>query len=973
MATGLGRSSNQSSQSASPDHASTSSGGYNFVRFPPDHRSELNSALPKRPPDIDKPGKVRLRGPAYVGPSLTDPGETSEEEADFERFKMEIRIKKIWEFHHLAAQADVELAMNIYNDRVTKTSSKAGDALKVAEHEKRMLRMQAAKEEERKEIVSAERQKRRDEIRRRVAQTAKALDVGGTQRSWDAFFDPQAAQIDFDERGRVIPRKEVVPVPGSSTEDHVWENPNTHPAVNGQDATLRGRPPTAMAKASGWKTKQVPSASSPWQTHTSLWQAEATSNNPLTHSSSDAEEWGLNYEGSFELPGGFPADAMNSSDPSSLNGWPKKPVGSSKLAQVEIASSPPDVAPEIPVADTSPFVPAGKKPNKKQRPAAQKKGNLTPAFEAESPTTPTLAPKYPVIQQKLVHPDEELSSTPRPHLPAGHIKRSPALTSGYMSDATSTLKASTRRFASQLSADESMIGSSSKLGDEMPWQRAQRLGTLPSGGAAASGLVMSNVEEESLWAAGVRQKGQQTTDSRPVQNKASPLGGFAEEPGSLWERTMKSKVQASLVSAANSNIPQPSDVLEGESPWQRMMRLKGQSVNSPHPSHDPNQTSTMVGDESPWEQMNRPKNQSGSSTSVMVAPAPALEEETPWQRMQRLKAQGGNTGSAIVQSMSISEQTNGTEDETPWQRMARHKSQGSNSTVPSSLSSKMQGPSGPVKMTTMNQPWGSSAGVEPFASHRTEDMAWSHNGNASRSGRQSGWGSSPQAAGNSWKDPLNPNKAFAAGGKKVTIEDVPDEEGPNGWKGPEGRLPSNSRIILDIAEPKPSVPSTMFENIFLYEGADEGPEEEYDTGLSSAAPTPSTAPTSPPSDEPIDEGWYMSAMEEMGKGNWDNLLKKGVPVPSETSSRPKNYTGPAISHMNDSPSLSQSIDSAKLLSALEAVDERPTPARSSPPKASVEPPVPRPVEGKKEPVKPPPAPAPAKEVKGKGKKGKGRK
>ena len=973
MATnGLGRSSNRSSQSASPDHASTSSGGYSLVPYPPDHRPELNSAPPKRPPDINKPSKVRLRGPAYVGPSLTDPGETSEEEADFERFKMEIRIKKIWEFHHAAAQADAELAMNIYNDRVTKTSSKAGDALKVAEHEKRMLKMQAAKEEERKEIVSAERQKRRDEIRRRIAQTAKALDVGGMQRSWDTFFDPQAAQIDFDERGRVIPRKEDVPAPGSSPEGHVWENYSEagSPLAGAQDATLRGRPPRTAGTPSGWKTKQVPSASSPWQTqthHASLRQAEATNYSPLTH---DAEQWGLNSEGSFEFPGGFPADAMNTSDPSAFNGWLKKPIVSSKLAQVETASSPPDAAPEIPVADTSLFTSAGKKPNKKQRPATQKKGNFAPAVEAESPTTPTLIPKFPDIQQKLVHPDEELSSTPRPHLLAGHIKRSPGLSSGYMSEATSTLKGSARRFASQISADESMTASSSKLGDETPWQRAQRLGTLPSGGAATSGLVMSNVEEESLWAAGVtRQRGQQMTDSRPVQSKVSPLGGLVEEPGSLWERTMKNRMQASLVSAANSNIPQPSDALEGESPWQRMMRLKGQGVNSAHPSHDPNQTSA---EESPWEQINRLKSQSGNSTSVMVSPASALEEETPWQRMQRLKAQGGSTGSAVVHPMIVSEQANGpdlvTEEETPWQRMARLKSQGSNSTA---SSSKMKGPSAPAKTTSMKQAWGPSADVEHFASQGAEDTVWSQSGNASWGGRQVGWGSSSQAAGNSWKDPLNSNKAFAAGRKKVTIEDVPDEEGPYGWKGPEGQLPSTSRMILDIVEPKPSVPSTMFENIFLYEGADEGQEEEYDAGLSSAAPTPSTAPTSPPSEDLHDEGWYKSAMEEMGKGNWDNLLKKGVPVPATTSGGPNSFTGTTMPHMNDGSSLSQSIDSAKLLSALEAVDERPTPVRTSPPTASVEPPAAVPtVEEKKEPAKPTPAQAPAK---GKGKKGKGRK
>ena len=54
----------------------------------------------------------RLPDPMYVVSHLSDPSDSlpsSDAEEEFERFKMEMRVTKILEFHKAAAQADMTL------------------------------------------------------------------------------------------------------------------------------------------------------------------------------------------------------------------------------------------------------------------------------------------------------------------------------------------------------------------------------------------------------------------------------------------------------------------------------------------------------------------------------------------------------------------------------------------------------------------------------------------------------------------------------------------------------------------------------------------------------------------------------------------------------------------------------------------------------------------------------------------------
>lgn len=118
-----------------------------------------------------------LRPPrqAYVGPILSDPDEPLSDEDDFERFKMMIRMQKIVEFHQMAAQADIELAIAVYKDRKAQSNDRHDVSTRVTEHQKRMMQLQMEKEEERKNIVKTERSKRRSELRKRPGRSGTLI------------------------------------------------------------------------------------------------------------------------------------------------------------------------------------------------------------------------------------------------------------------------------------------------------------------------------------------------------------------------------------------------------------------------------------------------------------------------------------------------------------------------------------------------------------------------------------------------------------------------------------------------------------------------------------------------------------------------------------------------------------------------------------------------------------------------------
>ncbi|KAJ6571638.1 hypothetical protein B0H19DRAFT_1130563 [Mycena capillaripes] len=158
------QSSRQSSQTGSPERPPPKTISADHTFFP--HVAEPRAQF--QPESSSAPShRARAAGPRYIGPQLTDADVVFDDEADFERFKMETRVTKIREFHEEAARADIQLAQDIYNARKTSRTWRDDEDRRISEHEKRMVELRRLKEEERKEIVRAERNVRREAIRLR--------------------------------------------------------------------------------------------------------------------------------------------------------------------------------------------------------------------------------------------------------------------------------------------------------------------------------------------------------------------------------------------------------------------------------------------------------------------------------------------------------------------------------------------------------------------------------------------------------------------------------------------------------------------------------------------------------------------------------------------------------------------------------------------------------------------------------------
>ncbi|PFH47931.1 hypothetical protein AMATHDRAFT_6277 [Amanita thiersii Skay4041] len=93
-------------------------------------------------------------------------------EAQFEAKKLEIRINKINEFHQYACDADVNLCVTIANGRRTRTFTRQEENRLVNEHYQQMVSLRERMEKERKEDVSREKKRLRDEFRQRSANSS---------------------------------------------------------------------------------------------------------------------------------------------------------------------------------------------------------------------------------------------------------------------------------------------------------------------------------------------------------------------------------------------------------------------------------------------------------------------------------------------------------------------------------------------------------------------------------------------------------------------------------------------------------------------------------------------------------------------------------------------------------------------------------------------------------------------------------
>ncbi|KAJ3965542.1 hypothetical protein EV361DRAFT_810524, partial [Lentinula raphanica] len=129
------------------------------------HLSSAPSSRPSTSTSLSSHTRSKSHG-IYIGPDLTS--DTDDEETSFEKWKRALRIQKIREFHDDAADADIQLTLDIDEARRTKSWSKEDEAQRLRAHEVAMLALRERKETERKAAVEAERQRRRAELRQQL-------------------------------------------------------------------------------------------------------------------------------------------------------------------------------------------------------------------------------------------------------------------------------------------------------------------------------------------------------------------------------------------------------------------------------------------------------------------------------------------------------------------------------------------------------------------------------------------------------------------------------------------------------------------------------------------------------------------------------------------------------------------------------------------------------------------------------------
>lgn len=945
-------SSNHSSLHGSPDQPDSKSlpdSGHRV--FPPAGKVEPKQTS-SRPLELDlKPNtKTRVRGPQYIGPRISDSDDTSEEEDDFEKFKMFTRITKIVEFHHAAAMADIDLALSIFNGRKTKQLGKLEEEVKVTQHEGRMLELQATKENERKAIVSAERKKRRDELRSRSI--LHDTPQGPDPATYDALFDPSVFQVDLDTKGTFVLRREDAsykqvekPVNGVSSESSRTVAPEILRAHN--QSVGRDTPSVAPG---AWKTKATPTPSALSQVH-AIYDEE-TSATPIPQRMVDMP-WSLTdppLDRNLHVPGGFPAESKGKRTPVT-SGWAKKPSPTNALASVSVTNVPTSLItqtrademsttiaskgvnrsspPVEPERSASPSFTSSKKPNKKQRQASKKsaiagssldKSEMEPSSSsistaASSSKTPVATPHVNMLQTNIsdfsATEQEEPSSTPRPNVAhiimkrqgqaSGMAKVNPVI--GAHDPASTPRHSALRQLATTHDPNESTAE------EEHRWQRMMMKAQTSDPRSAESS------KQETFGNGAPRQKAQ-------VPNFSASTSSGAEEEETPWNRMMRLKAQGQLPQPQNSVMNTTPRTLneEEEMPWQRSMRLKGQNQTPQGASMLP---SNVQEDETPWERTMRLKGQAQMSWSANSLTTTVEESKSPWElRMNKTPHRGSETINAMPELSTSS-----------GVRQSKHPNH-QTFPMPPPMRQADREFWHPGGITPGHQMWNPSAGrTESPHVEKSSSMAtpYGRSQEMNRVRRMS--------------DPVSPSprlefadfpdvgdrqhfvptsilkgaksKQPPAKTKRVTIEEISDEED----RYLDEKLPSNSRYLLDIVEPKPSVPSNMYTRFFGFDA------EEDDTESSSMAPTPSTAPTSPPGEVPLLDDDEL--MEEIKNGGWENLLSGN---PSKPTQKPKHARWSASSLANNSPP-SQNLDSAKLLSALQSVNGSP----SMEEKVSVEP------------------------------------
>ncbi|KAJ7637256.1 hypothetical protein DFH06DRAFT_1219235 [Mycena polygramma] len=426
------QSSRQSSQTGSPERPPHKPISVDHAFFP-----RISEPLSQFQPE--SASSHRTRGPRYIGPQLTDDEPAFDDEADFERFKMETRVTKIREFHEAAAQADIQLAQDIYNARKTSGTRADDEQRRIAEHEKRMVELRRSKEEERKEIVRTERVMRREAIVQRQLRntptTASAAESPRQRLTQEVESKLKSGSGSIVSPDPVVPsaqtrreRRQSQSTIGRSSRPMVAPEPERLAAsvpdllealTSRTSSTASSTPVSISGTSSSTSSSQTPARWLPppeivkatVSTKASRKRASSTTVNftaPVNAALSATTVKQKPSVSQGQTPfGESPGKPISSvAEPAAPVATPTGPSPAAKKSVISSASSSASKAPSPPTASKGPSPPAASKVP--TPPAASKVPSPPAASTVSSPPAPSKVPSPPVTKgQGLAQPKRQ--------------------------------------------------------------------------------------------------------------------------------------------------------------------------------------------------------------------------------------------------------------------------------------------------------------------------------------------------------------------------------------------------------------------------------------------------------------------------------------------------------------------------------------------------------------------------------------
>ena len=843
--------------------------------------------------------KTKVSRQPYIGPCVDDADEPLSDEEDFERFRMEIRVRKIVEFHQAAAQADIQLAIAIYKDRKSLESDNQSLSSRVSDHQKRMSQLQMEKEEERKNIVKAERSKRRTELRRRPGRSntlIAPIPSVPTNPSWLNSFQEQTSgdlESSFD-------LQKILADDANEREGSV------------EDFLQKMFPGTSSAGPVSANNTREPALHHPYSSAQPTWGLASTST-PALVSASQASK--------------APPSKRRPSDVSSS----RKPEAPRPIRLVK---------PSLFGDDESSDEDDGSPPTAHQPLSSFEDARAGAAFSNHLMEDPDLvaalsqwgglteAHSVPPMPSWGTKPSTQISSTPSPWaakdvgptpVASGWNRRRPSISTPQpgpssqssfdssfglagSSDGPLSLSALAAFNASQAKARaslESPLGKQQQVFQPVPPKKASPpLPTPPSGLRPTPPTVATKVDNSSPSTpapapAASAPKKMNKKQRLAAMKKGGASSNAAEEP--------EPEPEAPLSSPSEPPTPQgptlaaATSAQDVEMSWSApkmvpsMARVRKESnTSSPFPSWD--------------DVASTPRPASKIPTNFQAAMAIKPEgtpRPNPLKKTQMGDIWGAGSQSSTIKATQWGSAATSAASRSAWNIFGEE--QPSNGPQPPAAASRLgsRDPWIPGGFDIDDSGGGEGGGrgdggevVEEQQSKPPAPQLWSPAGRSQvdkaavppqpqqptsampqrlRSATESRGSPATNVKANTpaiqtpvASTPANSKKAKGkknGKGKKVTVEEVQDDEQDTRGES----LPVDSRFIMEpqvILEPRPSVPPTMYESIISYDNE----EEEGHTTSSSVAATPSTAPSSPPDPFDGDEIRRAKAIKELMEG-----------------------------------------------------------------------------------------------------------